>query len=195
MLTESALPNLPPLQTAIVQDSDGQPKVTRDVPLPTLQPGTVMIKTAAVALNPSDFKMGKAFPTQGSIVGMDFSGRVLAIHPSITATTNLAVGDLVCGIVHGSNPAHLASGAFADYVVAPGQFCPPGAAGAVTHSCFGAGVCSVDQRRRSVGADALALTVSPEEPAGAESEGKKRPVLVYGGSTASGTMAIQLLKL
>lgn len=192
MATESTLPNLPPVQTAIVQDSDGRPKVDRGVPLPTLKPGTVLIKTAAVALNPSDFKMGKAFPTPGAIVGVDFSGRVLAVHPS--TTTNLGVGDLVCGIVHGSNPADLSSGAFAEFVVAPASFVlkvPP--ALSHIHAC-GLGCALLTSAVALWGADALALTVSPEEPA-SDSEGAKRPVLVYGGSTASGTMVVQLLKL
>jgi NADPH:quinone reductase-like Zn-dependent oxidoreductase len=65
-------------QSAIVQDQRGNPKFVNSQPLPQLVAGTVLVKTAAVALNPSDHKMGLNFPTPGAVVGIDFAGTVVA---------------------------------------------------------------------------------------------------------------------
>ncbi|ROV90457.1 hypothetical protein VSDG_08437 [Cytospora chrysosperma] len=97
-----------------------------------------MAKTVAIALNPSDYKMGAAIPTPGALIGMHFSGMVASIHPS--TKTDLRIGDPMCGMVAGSNPA----------------FWDP---------------------------SALALTTTPESPAE-----KPCPMLVYGGSTATGKL-------
>src|SRR5689334_15085227 len=58
--------------------------------------------------------MGKAFPNEGAVIGMNFAGTVVEIHPE--TETDLKVGDLICAAVHGSNPAEPGNGAFAEYV-------------------------------------------------------------------------------
>lgn len=166
--------------------------MVRDAPVPALKGGTVLIKTVAVALNPSDYKMGKAFPTPGAVIGMDFSGSVVAIHPH--TNTNLKVGDSVCGIVHGSNPAEPSCGSFAEYIAAPVEYVLRVPDTLPLKEASGLGCALLTSAVALWSPDALALTVSPKSPASV-SEAANRPVLVYGGSTASGTMAIQLLKL
>ncbi|KAI1375300.1 hypothetical protein F4677DRAFT_446382 [Hypoxylon crocopeplum] len=58
--------------------------------------------------------MGRAFPSPGAVIGNDFTGYIAAISPE--AEPDPHAGDLVCGVVHGSNPADRSNGAFAQYV-------------------------------------------------------------------------------
>ncbi|KAF2795010.1 GroES-like protein [Melanomma pulvis-pyrius CBS 109.77] len=190
MPTMSADPKntLPLSHSAIVQDHHGRPRLAEDVNLPVLKPGTVMVETIAVALNPSDNKMGKTFPTPGAIVGMDFSGIVVSIHPE--TTTDLVIGDRVCGCVHGSNPSEPTNGAFAEHVRARPELLlrVPDHLPMEHAATLGTGL--MTNIMALWHPSALGLSATLEAPAE-----KAFPVLVYGGSTATGTLAIQLLRL
>lgn len=63
--TAAAAFQLPATQQAVVEDANGKPKLVDNISLPTLLPGTLLVKTEAVALQPMDSKMGEAFPTPG----------------------------------------------------------------------------------------------------------------------------------
>lgn len=105
---------LPATQQAVVEDANGKAKFVDSTPLPPLLPGTLVVKTEAVALNPMDNKMGEAFPTPGAVIGCDFAGIVIAVHQG--TKTNINIGDRVCGMIHGSNTGEPTNGAFAEYV-------------------------------------------------------------------------------
>ncbi|KAI0179685.1 putative zinc-binding dehydrogenase family oxidoreductase [Hypoxylon sp. FL1284] len=182
----------PAYQRAITQDADGRPQLAERVAVPPLLPGTVLVKTVAVALNPSDYKMGAAFPTPDAIVGLDFAGTVVAAYAGEESddAARFAPGDRVCGAVHGSNPAEPNNGAFAAYVRAPAELLlrvPEGMdwAGAAT---LGTGLATAVLALW--GDSALALAATPDTTAA-----DPLPVLVYGGSTATGSLAVQLLRL
>lgn len=186
LLPEGALSALPVTQRAIVQAAKGT-LVISNAPLPPLLPGWVLVKTAAVALNPADHKMPAAFPALGATAGWDFTGTVVRVCAPLAAP--LRVGDWVCGAVHGSNPADHETGAFAEYVRAeadlplkiPGSMAwgPAAALGGVGHGTL----CLTLW-------ESLGVPGRPEKPAA-----EPQHVLVYSGSTATGTMVIQLLKL
>lgn len=106
--------DLPHLRRALAQNLYGSPQLV-DLPLPALLPGDILVKTQAVALNPSDYKMGAAFPAQGAVIGNDFSGVVVAVATE-EENTGLKVGDTVFGASHGSNPGDRETGAFATYI-------------------------------------------------------------------------------
>ncbi|KAI1457379.1 zinc-binding dehydrogenase family oxidoreductase [Annulohypoxylon moriforme] len=178
----------PNFQRAITQDANGKPKLADAVVVPPLQQGSVLVKTVAVALNPSDYKMGAAFPVKDAIIGFDFAGIVHSVGDG--AESLFQPGDRVCGAVHGSNPAEPGNGAFAEYVrVQAGLLLriPESLdwAGAAT---LGTGLAT--SLLAFWGPGALGLPASPDNPAA-----DPLPVLVYGGSTATGMLAIQLLKL
>ncbi|KAI0145052.1 zinc-binding dehydrogenase [Xylariaceae sp. FL1272] len=175
-------------QRAVVQDSAGLPTIVNNAAMPTSRPDYILVKVLAVALNPSDNKMGTAFPIPGAVIGMDFVGRVVEV--VVTEEANdLAVGDLVCGATHGSNPGYPSNGSFAEYVRAP--------AGLVLRVPDGfplteAAALGLPLLTNSVALwGSMRIRALPREPI----RNTEEPVLVYGGSTASGTMAIQLLRI
>ncbi|KAI0410950.1 putative zinc-binding dehydrogenase family oxidoreductase [Xylaria grammica] len=179
---------LPLSQRMIIEGLGGVAEIADCGQLPSLLPGTVLVRTEAVALNPSDYKMGRAFPCPGAVVGHDFAGYIIAISPDIQ--THFRVGDRVCGAVHGSNPADESNGAFAQYVRAsPGLLLHIPADMAFEQAAgLGLGLATTCL---ALWGTALRLEWNPEAPC------MEPPVavLVYGASTATGTMALQLLRL
>lgn len=183
------------IQKALVQDAKGNPVIVDNATLPKLGPGDIMVKTTMVALNPFDYKMPAASPSKGAVMGNDFVGTVVQIHDeNNNDKTSIQLGDLVCGTVHGSNAADPTNGSFAEYICAPADlvlrvpssFKPQDAA---TLGCaLGTAIVALWDR------DGLDLPISPASPASPGSD-EAVPALVYGGSTASGTMALQLLRL
>ncbi|KAJ5970420.1 Polyketide synthase enoylreductase [Penicillium vulpinum] len=178
-----------PSQTGIVEGAGGEPILSHDVAIPTLSPNEILIETKAVAINPSDYKMSQKFPSVGAIIGSDFAGTVVETGSGVAQLSRpLAIGDRVCGAVHGCNLSDPHSGAFAQYVKADASLvmkvpaAMPWEDAATLGVALGTACISFWK--------ALGLTASPNEPATTPF-----PVLVYGGSTAMGTMAVQVLKL
>ena len=182
-----SIPKIPEVQQAIIQDDVGKPKLVNNSRIPKLSPGDILVKTSIVALNHSDYKMGVAFPSPGAIIGHDFVGMVVQIHEK--TRTNIKINDMVCGIVHGSNPADHGNGAFAQYLRVPADLVlrVPESFNIEDAASIGTGVVTACVALWESG---LKLKVSPEVPAN-----ESFPVLVYGASTATGTMVLQLLAL
>jgi NADPH:quinone reductase-like Zn-dependent oxidoreductase len=179
---------IPAAQTAVVEGDAGKPTVSNGLPVPEVRPGTVLVKTETVALMPADYKMGVAFPTPGAIIGTDFVGQV--VETGSGGSNRFKIGDIVCGAVPGSNPDSPWNGAFAEYVLAPVDL-----------------LCHVPSHISrldavSTGTPLLTCTVALWGSLGLEgtplnpvAPAHAKDVLVYGGSSTCGTMAIQLLKL
>lgn len=166
--------------------------ITHDAPLPLpLAPDQVLVRTEAVAVNPCDWKMPDNFPSPGAVDGSDFAGTIVLMGSDVSAThPGLTIGDRVCGAVHGSNPADHASGSFAAYVAATADIMmkvPEGVGWEDAAGVGGTGIATLG----IVFCEHLGLVFSPKKPA---DENESFPILVYGGGTATGTMAIQLLK-
>jgi NADPH:quinone reductase-like Zn-dependent oxidoreductase len=181
----TADPPIPNSQRAVVSTHSGGLKLANDIPVPKLEAETALVKVEAVALNPVDWKLNEFSCCPGSISGADFCGTVTAMGNAVQK--RLAVGDRVCGWVFGSNPAEPLNGAFAGYVAARGGL-----------------VMKVPVWMSSEDASTVALGAATAGQALYQSLGLPLPtaiamgpsyVLVYGGSTATGTMAIQLLRL
>jgi NADPH:quinone reductase-like Zn-dependent oxidoreductase len=194
--------SLPKQQTAIVAQGPGQLAIQHDAPVPSLAPDMAIVKTTAVAINPVDAKMLDYSAARGAIHGYDFSGTIVALGADALASTHLAVGDRVAGMVHGMNKLQPDVGAFAEYVGACADLLlkVPDHISFEEAASFGTGVAmatlglfselqvptSLDQLRG----------YQPASDGQAEVEVKEREfVLVAGGSTATGTRAVQLLKL
>lgn len=191
--------NLPTTQTVIKQGPGGVLTVSKNAPLPLVDAGTVLIRPAAVGLNPTDYKMPSSFPTPGATAGCDFAGTVVAVGQGVT---DWLAGDRVLGAVHGSNPLGKTTGAFAEYVRADAEMVTrmpdnmsweqAAALGAVGH---GTVALALWMCLGLEGTSAAPLAPGSDSGIEADEEEESNYVLVYGGSTATGTMAIQLLQL
>lgn len=88
------------MQTAIQIKGPGKAQIVKDTPMPKLRDDYIIVKTAAVALNPTDWKQIDYLPSPGAIVGCDYSGVVEKVGPAVKHGPH--VGDRVMGMVHGS---------------------------------------------------------------------------------------------
>ncbi|KAF3480349.1 putative zinc-binding dehydrogenase family oxidoreductase [Arthroderma uncinatum] len=174
---------LPKLQTAIVGREGGGLILTNDVPLPELEDDMVLVKNVAIAINPVDTKMAAPhLVTPGAVAGHDFAGTVVAMGKNVWTAANISIGDRG---LHNLSPR---VGAYAEYVGATDVVLMkvPDSLSFEQAASLGTGI----------GTMGLALFHNlgvpgyPTKPAAME-----KTVLVYGGSTASGTLALQLLKL
>lgn len=188
-MTVPTSPSLPKTQTVIRQQEDCSLGISQNVPLPPLyEPEMILIKTVAVPLNPCDWKMPARFPCPGATDGCDFAGIIVQISPNCTRQ-DLNIGDKVFGAVHGSNPARVDSGSFAEYIAAFADFVfkvPDGMSWEEAAAFGGIGI----------GTIGVGLFYSLKLPGTIQRPAEKPCfVLVNGGASASGTMAIQCLKL
>lgn len=186
--------SIPLIQRAVVEDAAGQPVLAHDAPVPRLQPKTLLIKTVAVAINPSDYKIGANCPTPRAIMGMDFVGKILQMDAeAVQLRPDLAVGDKVCGFIPGSNPLHPDNGSFAQYLRAHAQLVYRVPEGMLDVEAASMGVATATAALALW--HSLKLPASPASPLTSTDACGLEYVLVYGASTASGTMILQLLKL
>ncbi|KAL8986595.1 MAG: hypothetical protein Q9177_004124, partial [Variospora cf. flavescens] len=196
----SAIPttsSLPEQQTAIIAQGPGKLALQHNVPLPFLEPDMALVKTPAVAINPADAKMLDYSAAAGAIHGYDFAGTVVALGADALVSGQLAVGDRVAGLVHGMNRLRPDVGAFAEYVGAYADLLlkVQDRMALEEAASFGTGVATASIELFSeLGVPAsLEELRENREPVGDADE--REFVLVAGGSTATGTRAVQLLKL
>ncbi|KAG6988548.1 cytochrome P450 [Physcia stellaris] len=153
-------------QKAIEIVSSGSARLTTSRAIPRLRDDYILVKTSAIALNPTDWKHIDFLATPGALVGCDYSGTVLEVGPK------------------------LEDGTFAEYIVAKGdlQILIPDEMSFEEAATLGVGVVTVGQ--------GLYQSLELPLPTGGSVEGDgKASVLIYGGSTATGTLAIQFAKL
>ncbi|WP_197420509.1 NAD(P)H-quinone oxidoreductase [Sphingomonas sp. CCH5-D11] len=167
--------DIPAMMRAIDPEAHGGPEVLTLVerPVPVLKPGEVLIRVAAAGVNRPDVMQRKGVypppPGAPSIYGLEVSGDVVAMAPDVAS---LMIGQPVCALVAG--------GGYADYVAAPAGQCLP-----------------VPELMSMVEAAAMPETLFTVwtnlfERAYAN-EGDT--VLVHGGTSGIGTMAIALCNI
>ena len=179
---------LPLKQKAIIGLEDGSLGISHDVDLPRLEDDMILIKNKAVALNPSDTKFVGKLGIPGAVAGMDFAGEVVAIGSKCQTATHIIIGDRICGAVLGMDPLRPRVGAFADFVGAAdiAAMKIPDYMTYEQAATLGSGISTIG----------LALFKSLQVPGTPKNPAKKPvDVLVYGGSSSTGALAIQLLKL
>ncbi|CAG8111471.1 unnamed protein product [Penicillium olsonii] len=176
-----------PTQTAIIAQEPGRATLEHNVPLPELPDDYILVKTKAVALNPTDWRHIDFVPCKGAIVGCDYSGIVEAVGPRVKKS--FKKGDRVAGFVHGSDVVRPSGGAFAEYITAKGdlQMLIPESLSFEAAATFGVGLTTVGQN--------LYQIMELPFPGETEEDTEGINILIYGGATATGTLAIQLAKL
>jgi len=110
---------MPSRQKAIVIKSRGNAHLISDAPIPKLRDDYILVKTIAVAINPTDWQHVDGEGQPGATVGCDYAGTVMEVGKNVTKT--FAQGDRVCGFIHGSNGNNVEDSAFAEYVTAKGD--------------------------------------------------------------------------
>ncbi|RYP38690.1 hypothetical protein DL768_010761 [Monosporascus sp. mg162] len=178
--------SLPETQTAIVANELGQLVVSCNVLLPELEPDTLLVRTMAVALNPVDVKLTGPMATEGAVAGGDCAGIVVAIGSGVRAG-RFEIGDRVCAPIASLNPLNPRVGAFAEYTatIADCTLKIPDGMAFEAAATLGISIATIGYALfRS-----LNIPGHPDEPAT-----KPTYVLVYGGSTATGTMAMQVIR-
>ncbi|KAH9932578.1 GroES-like protein [Fomitopsis serialis] len=158
-----------------------------DYPVPEPGPDDVLVKVVATAQNPTDWKFVDFVQKAGTVLGVDFSGTVVAAGSNVT---HLKLGTHVAGFVKGG--ALPDSGAYAEYVKTPGELVwpvPEGTLGFAEAATLGFVLILAVQALYHPTRLALAELPSKLQ------QGSEEWVFVYGGSTSVGQYAIQLLRL
>jgi NADPH:quinone reductase-like Zn-dependent oxidoreductase len=83
---------------AIVRTATGKAEL-RSVPLPDLPDDYILVKTAAVAMNPTDWTTLDAKGDAGTVVGVDYAGVVEKVGPAVSR--DFTKGDRIAGISQG----------------------------------------------------------------------------------------------
>jgi len=172
---------------AVVYQGPKQAVIVSDRAIPKLRDDYVLVKTVAIALNPTDWKHVEfGLAKEGCIVGVDYAGIVEEVGSKVTKP--FKKGDRICGFTHGANASNIEDGAFAEYIVAKGdiQMKIPDNLSFEEAATLGCGVGTVGQGLY----EDIGLHLSPPSKPVQDSE----TVLLYGGSTATGTLGIQFLK-
>ena len=142
-------------------------------PVPLAGSGEVLIRVAAAGLNRADVmqRRGNYPPPPGAsdVLGLEVSGTVAAVGAGVA---DLAVGDKVCALLTG--------GGYAEYCLAPAPQCLP----------IPAGVSLIDAAALP---EAYATVWTNVMDRGRLAAGET--LLVHGGSSGIGTVAIQLARL
>ena len=73
--------------------------VLQSIPVPELRPGYILVKTVAVALNPTDWTSLDAVGDPGTIVGCDYAGIVEQVGSG--RSNRFKKGDRIAGFAHG----------------------------------------------------------------------------------------------
>ncbi|TDL22505.1 zinc-binding oxidoreductase ToxD [Rickenella mellea] len=103
----------PTKMKAVVALGDGTFQI-KEVDVPKPGPRQVLVKVAAAAQNPSDWKTVQFFPIRDAVLGSDFAGTVEEIGPDVPSGTR-KVGERVAGFIQGSSSPN---GTYAEYVLA-----------------------------------------------------------------------------
>lgn len=165
---------------ALVMQGGTKAAVVTDRAVPKPRPGYLLVKVAAVALNPTDWKHVEWLNNAGCLVGCDYAGTVAAAGTGYTR--DWKEGTRICGMVHGGNKQQPEDGAFAEYIQvrADVQFSYPPTISFPEASTLGLGILTAGQGLYQ------GLKLSLPKVGGAEgdvSSGASKHVLVYGGST------------
>ncbi|KAI1756575.1 GroES-like protein [Xylaria castorea] len=158
----------------------------KELPLPKLNHGYVLVKVRAVGINPTDWKSidGAQADRFGARSGCDYAGEVVEVGPGVTK--DIKKGDRSCGFVFGASWNAPDNGAFGGYLAAKqhAQLKTPDNVTDEEAATLGVSVTTVGQ-----GLYKTLKLPFPNNPTKTPF-----PVLIYGGSTATGIYGIKYAK-
>ncbi|KAI0160283.1 GroES-like protein [Xylariaceae sp. FL1272] len=175
---------------AIVIEDKGVAAI-KDLPLPKLDSDKLLVKVRAVGLNPTDWKSLHSPGTYagsekriGSRLGCDYAGEVIEIGKDVKG--NWKEGDRVSGWVFGAFERRPDNAAFGEYLVATEHVAmkTPDNVTDEEAATLGISVTTVGQ----------GMYKSLKLPSPSNPSNTPFPILIYGGSTATGIYGIQYAK-
>ncbi|MEG8023680.1 NAD(P)H-quinone oxidoreductase [Sphingomonas aurantiaca] len=173
--TTSTTPTIPDVMKAIDPEQPGGPDVLVlvDRPVPRPGQGEVLVKVAAAGVNRPEVmqRMGKYPPPPGapSILGMEIAGTIVAVGEGVG---DEQIGQTVCALITG--------GAYAHYAIAPFGQCLP-----VPEALTMVEAAAMPETLFTVWTNLFERAYATEGDT----------VLVHGGTSGIGTMAIGLCNL
>ncbi|KAI0050794.1 GroES-like protein [Auriscalpium vulgare] len=174
-----------PLRQKAIVIKEDKTVVLKEVDVPKVGPGQILVRVIAAAQNPTDWKTLKTLDKPGGLLGVDYAGVVEEVGPDVPEGLR-HVGEHVCGTVHGGIGP---TGAFSEYLVGSAKWgVIPTPAGWSFEDAAQIGVAGFTAIQTLWEAQKglptpLAPTTTPI------------PILVYGGSSAVGFYTIQFAKL
>lgn len=90
-------------QRGIQVQSPGQASLVSNLPIPKLRDDCLIVKVAAVAVNPTDWKHIDFLAEKGTLIGCDYAGTVEEVGSAMVNA--LKKGDRVTGFTHGGKNA------------------------------------------------------------------------------------------
>lgn len=173
------------MKAIVLQGEPGKASLVTDRPSPKPRSGYVLVDVKAVALNPTDWKHIDYLNNKGSLVGCDYAGVVAETGSGYSKQWK--VGDRICGFAHGGNELQTEDGAFAERIAVKAdiQFRIPGKMSFEDAATLGVGIVTCGQGLFQQ----MGLNL-PDNPST-----KGEVVLIYGASSATGTLGIQFAKL
>lgn len=195
-MTQTASLLLPTTQSALKVHGPDDVRSQHDCPLPVLQADEILVRMRCVAINPVDAKVLDMGPIVGATLGCEFAGDVAQVGASVT-NERLVVGAAVFGCVYGNHPGQPDNGAFAEYVAVAGElvYLLPGHLSYQEGATLGVSLPTVSMSMYYPWKFPLPHPPPPSPPPASTRGDDAQYVLVYGGSTAMGTAALQLLRL
>jgi len=178
-----------PVNKGLLKVAQGKSRLA-DIPVPDVPDDSILVKTVTVAINPTDWQTLDEEPTPAftySLLGVDAAGIVVEVGKGVTKS--FQKGDRVAGFSHGANDRNPATGTFANYIIMKGDLTlkiPPTMSfeNAATLPCGLATVGLGFYKHLEI-----PFLTYPVEP-------KTGPfILIYGGSSATGSLGIQVAKL
>lgn len=175
------------MKAVVVGDRAARLDYSRRVP--KLRDDSLLVRPVAVALNPTDWRhiqYGRA--EEGCIIGCDYAGVVESVGKAVSGKWK--PGDRIFGAAHGANLVNPDDGVFAEFAAVRGdlQMRMPESLSFEQAATIGLGAITVGQ-----GLYQKALQLDLPVPMGQVIQ-KETPVLIYGGSTATGALGIQYAK-
>ncbi|KAK6380403.1 uncharacterized protein PV06_05451 [Exophiala oligosperma] len=173
------------MKAIVMQGEPGKASLVTDRPYPKPRPGYLLVDVKAVALNPTDWKHIDYTNTKNCLSGCDYAGVVAETGTGYSKAWK--VGDRICGFVHGGNDRESEDGAFAERIAVKAdiQMRIPDSMSFEEASTLGVGIVTCGQ--------GLFQQMGLDLPSKPNSKGEY--ILIYGGSSATGSLGIQFVKM
>lgn len=190
------------IKAAVYTGSQDIKKITKisTIPVPEIEDEQILVKSVAFAANPTDWKhmIGGLGGKTGAVVGSDVSGYVEKVGSRVT---NFNVGDVVAATLRGNFSEE--KGGFADYVPVDASLAIRFEKDELKTDALPVGVTKPAQIKSFEAAASLPLGLATIGVSFSDNFKLKgdtftnstKTILIWGGATSSGILAIQVAKL